>query len=185
MIPYQRKILLASLAIALVSCGKETSAPPIPPAASAKVPEGSTVVSPPSGNRWAEDLAQVQSYPDYGERRAWGYAEIAQRHKALVLKELPAYITRLRGGGAREEWEGTSAAWYFRVPSEHLADFENYLVELGVPRDALHEKKHIALERGTPGQATDRLLYGTTMISNAEGDLMGVQFGESVAGATY
>lgn len=136
--------------------------------------------------RWSEDIHLAPSYPSSEKYSAWSHYKIAQRHQTLVMKELPKYVTRLWGGGAIIEDDRLSAEWYFRVPPEHIKDFENYLVELRIPREYLHENHTIMVEEDEfYSKPKDRLNYGSTHKALADGDNNGVQLGKSVGGVAY
>ena len=143
--------------------------------------------------KWSAEVVPYPGFPLEKEHREWSHQEIALRHKRLVLQELPDYVTELRGVGKKIETGGTSAGWYFVLPPEHLPDFEQYLVELGVPIDALHEEKQSSFPPPYDDEAFDppsvvpatKLLFGTSRKARGEGKLQGMPFGKSSDSMTY
>lgn len=104
----------------------------------------------------------------------------------VPLRDLPDYVTELRGGGAIKETAANAAGWFFVVPQKHLREFEDYLVDIGVPREALQH----AMRKDRPGRyyiwdgtppdvPATQLLFGTTQKAMGEGELMGMSFGLS------
>lgn len=174
-------VLLIILVCLDCSCDKkQTTTDPIPATPSAANPP----VDP--DLRWSEDIHLIPAPLIFEELRAWSHQEIAQRHQAMVMKELPKYITRLRGSGDVIETSRSAARWHFRVLPEHVKDFENYLVELGIPRNHLHESKMTLMEENDfPNLPKDRLTHSKTILSVAEGERGGINFGKSVQGVTY
>ena len=143
--------------------------------------------------KWSAEVVPYPGFPLEKVDRECSHQEIALRHKRLVLRELPAYVTELRGVGAKKETGGTSAAWFFVVPRQHLPEFEKYLLELGIPNEALREEKRISFpppyddEHHDPPSAVPatRLLFGTSLKANGEGEILGMDFGKSSETMTY
>lgn len=64
-------------------------------------PIPTAVTSPMGANgkrAWSKAVVHFPGYPVGENDREWSHWEIAQRHKALVMKDLPDYVTDLRGG---------------------------------------------------------------------------------------
>lgn len=161
--------------------------PPIPTA----------VLSPmgPAGKRqWSKEVVHFPGYPIYEGRREWSHWEIAQRHKASVLNELPEYITDLRGGGRIEETHRTTAGWYGVIPMEKMTEFRQYMLDLGVPEEALLEERRIPFPEEyqvspdsvePSASPPKRMLFGTSLKSIGETEIMGMKFGKSNGTMTY
>jgi hypothetical protein len=189
-----KHFFLCTAAYLMVSCGREPS-PPKAPAHRQNTPpklSQAPAAADPEG-RWSKEIVHFPGYPTYGDRRVWSHYEIAQRHKTLIMNDLPEYITELRGGGALNETKGTSAAWYFRVPQERLPDFERYLFELGIPERAIKSDMIIpppfdpneGPPRSLPPLPAKDLIFTVSTVSIGEDTLMGMKFGKSVDSMTY
>jgi hypothetical protein len=187
-----KSFLVNCATVLLCSCGKEPAPPPPAKSTSPKAVEAAPTLGGDPNIRWSEGLTDVPQYPDTAEYRNWKHPEIAQRHRALIMKELPGYITQLRGNGAIKETDGTSAAWYFRVPQENLPDWENYMKQIGVPEHALHGDVFNpppydpnTERRKLPPVAASALVFCISSVATGEGDIMEMHFGKSVKSVTY
>lgn len=143
----------------------------------------------PTGRReWSKEVVHYPGFHVPKGDREWSHSEIAQRHRALLLKELPDYVTELRGCGAIKETSGTDAIWLFVVPEEHMREFADYLVGLGIPSDALHEEKDGIVPKEfrdpenhppAPSVPATALIYSSNFRADGEGEVLGMRFGKS------
>ena len=180
--------LWAGTMLMIAGCGKKEEAPR-PSAASGK----SLSEKGPPPRVWSKAVVQYPGYPACKDKRIWSHHEISQRHRNLVMKDLPEYITELRGGAPIEETRRTSAAWFFNVPEVHREAFGQYLLELGVPVYALREtfsKTEAQLPQTQwPEKPADppvkSLLFLQSTKAAGDSVIMGTKFGKSWDTMTY
>lgn len=80
---------------------------------------------------------------DNKETVMFSEAEVRAWHKDLTQHEFPDYAQYIEGSGkkVRDNREARSRACYtFVVPEEHRKDFDQYLLELGVPEKFLYDE---------------------------------------------
>jgi len=63
-------------------------------------------------------------------------AEINARNFSLLGAKLPPYVLKLRGRSYQEPESNALAEWGFIVPKERAREFNQYLLEIGVPDEA-------------------------------------------------
>ncbi len=173
---------LFACALAVTGCGQKAETPSPPPATGS-----ATSMAKPAVREWSREVSHYPGYPILPDQREWSHYEISQRHRNLVMRELPDYITDLRGGAPVEETKRTSAAWFFNVPETHREEFTQYLLDLGVPIHALratYTKPEVEIpENHWPEKLADppveSLLFLQSIESAGDTVIMGTKLGKS------
>jgi len=104
--------------------------------------EETVVTESPADEAWRNS----EPYQKLSERlksKAISPARVREEHEKRFLQPIPNYVQDLRGIMGKFQSSGAYPAYVFVVPIDHIADFDEYLVELGVPREYLYEEVNI------------------------------------------
>jgi len=140
--------------------------------------EETVITESPADEAWRNS----EPYQKLSERlksKAISPARVREEHEKRFLQPIPNYVQDIRGIMGKFQTSGTYPAYVFEVPVDHIADFDEYLVELGVPREYLYEDVNIhnPLTHRIPRSSTNELEFCETAQLHPNGqETMGIYF---------